>query len=129
MGFATGTIRIGQSHDRIWLEQFLVGVSRLDIVPTCDAHHVRQVQVLAGRSHLERAVRGGRRGCGARLAGRHYLNEQRVLGPRWHLLAARLAHHLSPVGSGREPGSPSPKSCHACWMVMPTQVRNSVTHE
>src|ERR1700730_9340351 len=42
------------------------------------------------------------------------------------LIAVRLTHHRPRVGSGREPSSPDPKSCHACWMVMPTLIRNSV---
>src|SRR6202030_2922657 len=32
--------------------------------------------------------------------------------------------HRRRVGRGREPGPLDPKSCYACWMVMPTQVRD-----
>ncbi len=35
------------------------------------------------------------------------------------------AHHRHRVGPGREPGPLDPKSCCACWVVIPTPGRDS----
>ena len=68
----------------------------------------------------KQALRGG--GCSrrARLAGRHHVAERWNLGSGRRLFAVRLTHHLPSMGLGREPGPFDPKSCYACWMVMPS---------
>ena len=114
----------GQSHAHIGTERLRVGLRRLEFVPAGDADHVRGVRALAGRADLERALRGGGRSRRARLAGRHHVAERWILGTGRRLFAVRLARHRPRVGRGREPGPLDPKSCYACWMVMPTLARN-----
>ena len=69
------------------------------------------------------------RGSGVQ-AGRHHMAERWIMGTRWRLYALHLAYHRPPVGAGREPRPPSPKSCHACRMVTPKSQghRRTVTH-
>src|SRR5207245_10233806 len=94
----------------------LVGACGVELVCARDAGHGGVVWALAGRADLERALRGVRRSRRARRAGRHHVDERRILGPGRRLCAVRLAHHRPRLGRGREP-SPGPKSCYACWMV------------
>src|SRR5437588_7190961 len=95
-----------------------MGWRRIDFVSACDAHHGRFVRILAGKVFLERGLRSVCRSRCARLAGRYYVAERRVLGARRRLFAVRLTHHLSSVGLGREPGALDPTSRYARWMVM-----------
>jgi hypothetical protein len=97
-----------------------MGRRRVDFVPARHADHGRDVRALARRADLERALRGGGRSRRPRLAGRHHVAERWILGTGRRLFAVRLAHHRPRVGRGREPGPLDPKSCYACWMVMPT---------
>src|SRR6202521_3998877 len=96
-----------------------MGAPRLELVPARDAEHVGGVRALAGRAHLERALRGGGRSRRPRRAGRYHVAERWVLGTGRRLLAVRLAHHRPRVGADREPGSPGSESRHARRMVMP----------
>ena len=117
--------RLRKSRAHIGTERLRVGQRRVEFVSARDADHVGGVRALAGQADLERALRGGSRSRRARLAGRHHVAERRILGTGRRLFAVRLAHHRPRVGPGREPGPPDPKSCDACWMVMPTLIRNS----
>jgi hypothetical protein len=68
-------------------------------------------------SYLERALRGGRRGPVARLAGRHHLAERWILGAGRRLFALRLAYHRPRMRLGRQPDPLETKPRYACGMV------------
>src|SRR5260370_15570114 len=103
-----------------------MGPHRLELIPARDANHVRGVRALAGRTDLERALRGGGRSRRAHIAERHHLAERWILGTRRGLFTVRLAHHRGRVGPGREPDPLDPKSCYACGLVM-LQKENTMT--
>src|SRR6266851_8973642 len=118
--------RLRKSHAHIGTQRLRVGRRRVDFVPARDADHGRDVRALAGRADLERALRGGGRSRRARLAGRHHVAEQWILGTGRRLFTVRLAHHRGRVGPGREPDPLDPKSYYACGLVMP-QKENTMT--
>src|SRR5271165_3876477 len=74
-----------------------------ELLPTRNADHVGGIWALAGRTDLERAVRGWRCGRCAPSAGRDHVAERRILGTRWGLFSVRIATHRPPVDHCRQP--------------------------
>jgi hypothetical protein len=96
----------------------------LEFFSASHADHVRGVWALAGPADLKLAFRCGSRSRPSRLVGGHHVAEQWSLVAVRCLFAVCLARHRRRVGPSRQPRPVDPKSCYACWMVMPRLARN-----